>query len=73
MQLRIGDMAYVPSETYVLKKCGNTQEYEKLKKPKSLLIIGEDSRFYEVLMLGSSWLVKKRDVYGTVKEARSGC
>jgi len=76
MKLKAGDMAYIPSETYVYQyreRSSAAQKYEKLKEPKSLLVIGENSSFYEVLMLGCSWYVNKRDVYEIKKEARSDC
>ena len=75
MKPKIGDMAYVPSETYVYqysKQSNSTaQKYERLKEPKSLLVIGEDSRSYEILMFGASWYVNKRDAYEINKEIRS--
>jgi len=76
MKLKVGDMVYIPSETYVYQWNQNNstaQRYEKLKEPKSLLVIGEDSGSYEILMFGSSWYVSKRDVYEARKEARDDC
>ena len=73
MQLKIGDMAYIPSETYIHQYGNETQRYERLKEPKSLLVIGEASSFYEVLMFGSSWFVNKRDVYRIKKEVKGDC
>jgi len=74
MILKIGDLAYVPSETYLFQyrdsqKISETQKYEKLTEPKSLLVIGDIGDHYEILMLGSSWFVRKRDVYKTTREA----
>ena len=77
MKLKIGDMAYVPSETYIYQHHGQnsstTQKYEKLKEPKSFLVIGEDTSFYEILMLGAPWYVSKRDVYRAKREAKDDC
>ena len=75
MKLKVGDMAYIPSETYIYQynnqDSSTAQRYERLKEPKSLLVIGEDARSYEILMLGASWYVNKRDAYGINKEIRS--
>jgi hypothetical protein len=77
MKPKIGDMAYVPSETYVYQYSeqnnSTAQKYERLKEPRSLLVIGERSSFYEVLMFGSSWYVSKKDVYEIKKEVKSDC
>jgi len=77
MKLKVGDMAYIPSETYIYQyhnqNSSAAQRYEKLKEPKSFLVIGEDSGSYEILMLGVSWYVNKRDVYLAKKEARDDC
>jgi len=77
MKLKVGDMAYIPSETYVYqhhgKNSSTTQRYEKLTEPKSLLVIGENVSFYEILMFGASWYVSKKDVYRVKKEARNDC
>jgi hypothetical protein len=68
--MKVGDMIYIPSETYVHQYPDLTQRYERLKEPQSLLVIGESPSFYEVLMFGSSWHVKKRDVYEIKKEVK---
>ena len=76
MKLKIGDMVYIPSETYVYQwnqDSSTAQRYQKLKKPKSLLVIGEDAGSYEILMFGASWHVSKKDVYEARKEARNDC
>jgi hypothetical protein len=67
-------MVYIPSETYVYQSGeeeATTKRFEKLKQPQSLLVVGEGSSFFEVLMWGTPWRVKKRDVYGIKKEARN--
>ena len=68
MNLKIGDLAYIPSETYLFQYRGSkpavdAQKFERLKEPKSLLVIGEVLDYYEILMFGDSWFVKKREVY----------
>jgi len=69
-KMKVGDMIYIPSETYVHQYHEETQTYERLKEPQSLLVIGESSLFYEVLMFGSAWYVKKRDAYEIKKEVK---
>ena len=74
--MMIGDMVYIPSETYIYQSGGEdatTKRFEKLKQPQSLLVIGEGSSFFEVLMCGTPWRVKKRDVYGIKKEVKGDC
>jgi hypothetical protein len=73
LNLKVGDLVYVPSKTYVHQPLGDTQKYEVLEEPQALLVIGENSRFYEVLMMGSSWYVSKQDVYGTARGQHNGC
>lgn len=62
----IGDMVYVPSETYLF--ADKATRFEKLSEPQSVLVIGEGHQHYQVLMLGNPWWVRKRDVYTVQKE-----
>jgi len=75
--LKVGDMVYIPSETYVYQyhdqDTSTAQKYERLKEPKSLLVIGENSCFYEILMFGVSWYVSKKDAYEVKKETKNDC
>tara|TARA_A100001515_G_scaffold131861_1_gene119917 strand:- start:1230 stop:1433 length:204 start_codon:yes stop_codon:yes gene_type:complete len=64
MNPKVGDMVYVPSETYLFGE--GTKSVQKLSKPNSFLVIGEGHQYYQVLMSGNPWWVRKRDVYNTV-------
>ncbi len=70
MEPLVGDMVHVPSETYLFSEEAHREnsKYEKLSKPQAALVIREGCRFYQILMLGSPWWVRKRDVYTIQKE-----
>ena len=74
MKPKIGDMIYVPSDTYVFQCQPEVniapKKYEKLLKPNSLLVIGESEDFYEIFREGVSWHVDKKDVYELCTEQR---
>ena len=71
MEPLVGDMVHVPSETYLFSEEVHREnsKYEKLSEPQLVLVIGEGCRFYQVLMLGNPWWVRKRDVYTIQEEA----
>jgi len=74
MKPKIGDMIYLPSDTYIFQYQRKVniapKNYEKLIEPSSLLVIGESRDFYEIFREGVSWYVEKRDAYELCTERR---
>jgi hypothetical protein len=65
MKPQVGDLIHVPAQTYVYQHAAREipAAFKKLEKPKSLLVVGENSLFYQVLMLGAPWDVRKKDIF----------
>jgi len=68
-----GDMVYVPSQSrlYQLDEGGTPIKFVDLEKPRNLLVLGLNPRYYEVLHAGQHWHVKRNMVYQTGDENAS--
>jgi hypothetical protein len=52
----MGDLAYIPSGAYLYKLEGLVPvKWEELECPMSLLVCGDNARFYKVFYRGSIW------------------
>jgi len=63
MNPRIGDMVWVPSETYLRAE---GPSFTKLETPKMLLVIGLPTPVqYDVIYKGQRWSVSREDTHYT--------
>jgi hypothetical protein len=66
-----GDLAWIPSAVSLIK-FNNLEDktvikHRCLQEPKHVVVIGEDSVYYEVLYEGEKWYAPKREVYDVDK------
>ncbi len=63
--MRVGDLVYIPSNTY-LSNTGDMNKTSfllKTESPMALLVLEEDETNIRIIHNGQKWYVDRRDVY----------